>query len=121
MGSSKTLKLKGQPNKIFTDGNSSQGRIGSYDDSGNIDENSIDELIVELIRLNPDVLEQASSGDKVTVNQLNDGFGVDIRFGRLGYVPPHYETIVKQKRLFGGVIVEIGQKPISVSVLLSNR
>ena len=121
MGSSRKLKLKGQPKKVFTNGGAPQGGISDYDDSLIHDEEMIDELLVELIRLNPDVVEKATFGDKVTVNQSNDGLGVDIKLGRLGFVPPHYETVVKQNSLFSGTIVEIGKKPSSVSVRLSNR
>jgi len=121
MGSSQKLKRKGQPKKIHSDGNGFNGGTGQHDDPNNKDGIVIDELTIELIRLNPDVLEQADSGDHVIVNHSNDGLGVDIKPGRLGYVPPHYEAAVKDNSLFSGTIVEIDEKPISVMVRLSNR
>ncbi len=121
MGSSKKLKLRGQPKKIFTDGGGAQGGINDYDDSLIHEEKMIDEILIELIHLNPDVLEKATSGYKVTVKQSSNGLGVDVKAGRIGYVPHHYKAIVKQNSLFVGTIVEIGKKPISASVRLSNR
>ena len=55
MGSSRKLKLKGQPKKIFSDGGASQGEIGQHEDSFNEDEEMIDELLIELVRLNPNI------------------------------------------------------------------
>lgn len=121
MGSSKKLKSKGQPRKLFTDGSGAQGGISDYDDSLIHDEEMIDELIIELIRLNSDVLEQAISGYKVIVKHSSNGLGVDTKPGRIGYVPPHYETVVKNNSLYDGVIVKIGKKPISVSVRLTSK
>ena len=114
MGKSKKVKKAAMPNSILSSGNTiAQGQKEDLD-------NSLDDaLIIDLIKIDVKVYEKSKVSDIVNIKINGNELLVSSIHGRIGNIPPHYEKAVKEKQFFNGRIIQLGEKPLSVTVYLS--
>ena len=112
MGSSRLPKPRGRPPRVLSPG-------GAADIGGVLDQrHQAEQLVVRLVRIDPDATALTSVGDPVRVRKREGGYSVYSSGRRLDDVPPRFTTALRQGYRTG-VVSELSTSPLRVAATLT--
>ena len=112
MGSSRLPKPRGRPPRVLSPG-------GAADIGGVLNQRrQAEQLVVRLVRIDPDAAALSAVGDPVRVRKREGGYSVYSSGKRLGDIPPRF-TAALGRSYRTGIVSELSTRPLRVVATLT--